>query len=327
MINISEEPINHVAKRYGVSEEILRRHYRDVTSGYRAWEQLEHAEEYLIFEQNLGEYLSIDELDLSSGELTTFLTNKSGKGQEGTLVAAIRGTSTKDIVNVFMKFPLEKRLLVKEVTMDMAPNMSSAIRQSFPNANIVIDRFHVVKLVSDALQHIRIKYRWQEIDNENEAIAKAKKENKKYEPHILLNGDTPKQLLARSRYTLMKTVDKWTESQKLRAKILFERYPEIEKAYHHTMQFRNIYKTKEYSIAKDLFLEWISKTTELKNKNFNTAANSVSNHLDGICNFFINRNTNANAESFNAKVKLFRANLRGVIDNKFFLFRLHKLFA
>ncbi len=47
-------------------------------------------------------------------------------------------------------------------------------------------------------------------------------------------------------------------------------------------------------------------------------------------NFFKNRNTNANAESFNAKIKLFRANLRGVTDTEFFLFRLfrlHKLFA
>ncbi|OWP82972.1 transposase, partial [Flavobacterium davisii] len=37
--------------------------------------------------------------------------------------------------------------------------------------------------------------------------------------------------------------------------------------------------------------------------------------------------TNANAESFNSKIKLFRANLRGVTDIKFFLFRLEKLFA
>ncbi|MBC7587817.1 MAG: transposase, partial [Chitinophagaceae bacterium] len=38
-------------------------------------------------------------------------------------------------------------------------------------------------------------------------------------------------------------------------------------------------------------------------------------------------NTNANAESFNSKIKLFRANQRGVVDTKFFLFRLQKLFA
>jgi len=60
---------------------------------------------------------------------------------------------------------------------------------------------------------------------------------------------------------------------------------------------------------------------------FNTAANSINHHLETILNFFNNRNTNANAESFNAKIKLFRANQRGVVDVKFFLFRMEKLFA
>jgi hypothetical protein len=49
--------------------------------------------------------------------------------------------------------------------------------------------------------------------------------------------------------------------------------------------------------------------------------------METILNYFVNRNTNANAESFNAKIKLFRANLRGVTDTKFFLLRLEKLFA
>jgi len=49
--------------------------------------------------------------------------------------------------------------------------------------------------------------------------------------------------------------------------------------------------------------------------------------METILNFFTNRSTNASAESFNAKIKLFRANLRGVADTKFFLFRLEKLFS
>ncbi|WP_207573274.1 transposase, partial [Flavobacterium psychrophilum] len=60
---------------------------------------------------------------------------------------------------------------------------------------------------------------------------------------------------------------------------------------------------------------------------FNTAANSLNYHLETILNFFKNRHTNANAESFNSKIKLFRANQRGVVDVKFFLFRMEKLFA
>ena len=62
-------------------------------------------------------------------------------------------------------------------------------------------------------------------------------------------------------------------------------------------------------------------------KEFYTVANTVKHNLNNILNFFTHRNTNANAESFNSKIKLFRANLRGVVDTQFFLFRLHKLFA
>jgi hypothetical protein len=51
----------------------------------------------------------------------------------------------------------------------------------------------------EALQEIRIKYRWQAIDLENEAIEKARKAKKKYDPILFSNDDTIKQLLARSR--------------------------------------------------------------------------------------------------------------------------------
>ena len=101
-------------------------------------------------------------MSLSKGELYTFVTNKSGKCKQGTLVAVIKGTLSKDIASVLEKIPLYRRELVVEVTMDMANNMESASRQAFPNAQIVTDRFHVVKLATEALQHIRIKNRWDE---------------------------------------------------------------------------------------------------------------------------------------------------------------------
>ncbi len=62
-------------------------------------------------------------------------------------------------------------------------------------------------------------------------------------------------------------------------------------------------------------------------KELNVAAHSIEYNLDNILNFFDNRNTNANAESFNSKIKLFRANMRGVTDVSFFLFRLKNIFA
>ena len=281
----------------------------------------------MVYPENIGEKLSIDELSVSKGELYTFVTNKNGKGKKGTLVACIKGTKSQDIIDVLSLIPLEKRKTVKEITLDMANNMQLASRMAFAEASIVTDRFHVVKLVLEALQHLRIKYRWEAIEKENQAIKQAKEQGVKYVPVTLQNDDTPKQLLARSRYIIAKKESQWTENQKQRAKLLFDNYPLLHKAYKHTMEFRNIYELTIREDAKQKILDWINKTKLLGLTVFNTVANSLIYHRETIANFFINRNTNANAESFNSKIKLFRANQRGVVDTKFFLFRLEKLFA
>jgi transposase len=110
----------------------------------------------MIFPENIGEYLSIDEVSLSQGELYTFVTNKNGRCKKGTLVVCIKGTKSEIIVKILQKLPLESRNKVKEITLDMARNMESAVKEAFPNASLVTDRFHVVKLAIDALQHIRV---------------------------------------------------------------------------------------------------------------------------------------------------------------------------
>ena len=271
--------------------------------------------------------MSIDETSLTKGELYTYLTHKCAKGKKGTLVASIKGTKSADIIKVIEKIPLEKRKMVKEVTLDMANNMESAVKSLFPNARLITDHFHVVKLVVDALQHIRIKLRWEELDKENNAIKQAKENKQKYIPFVYENEDTPKQLLARSRYIIVKRKEQWTENQKQRANILFKNYPILEQTYNLVIEFRNIYSSFTIDQANKRLVEWIEKINDLKIKEFNTATNTINNKMETILNFFINRNTNASAESFNAKIKLFRANLRGVTDTKFFLFRLQKLFA
>ncbi|GHT56253.1 hypothetical protein FACS189446_8330 [Bacteroidia bacterium] len=72
---------------------------------------------------------------------------------------------------------------------------------------------------------------------------------------------------------------------------------------------------------------WYNRVAESEFKSFNTIAATVYEHYDEILNFFINRSTNASAGSFNAKIKAFRASLRGITDIKFFLFRLSNIYA
>lgn len=327
-INTREDTISNIASYYGVDGQKLRRHYKHEVSGFKDWPQLVHAKDYCIYPENITTTLSIDEVSLSKGEIYTFVTNKNtGTKNKKSIVAIINGTDAKTIHEVLEKLPVVKRNQVKEVSMDMARNMGLAIRNSFPQCAMVIDRFHVVSLVLDAMQHLRVKLRWEALEEENIAIKIARQKGQKYKPEALPNGDTPKELLVRSRYLVYKFEEDWTIKQAERASILFEKYPILKIAYKLTLSFRNIYKSNSKEDAEITFNNWKLKVLESKIDEFNTVMNSLDYHLNNIMNFFNNRSTNANAESFNSKIKGFRANLRGVTDINFFLFRLEKLFA
>ena len=317
-----------VAHYYKVNPEKLRRSYKKRISDFEHWSQKQHAEKYLVYQDNISDNLAIDEVSLSKGELYTIVSSREkNRKRKGKLVAIIAGTKTENITEVLNKIDLEKRNKVVEVSMDMAASMSKASRISFRNATQVVDRFHVVRLVAEALQSVRIEQRWKEIDNENKLISKSKKAKTKYKPKLFRNGDTAKQLLARSRHLLYKLPHQWTESQIVRAGILFQAYPTINKAYRLSIDFRKIYEKKQKSEAIKLLDEWMMQVKEYGIEHFNSVVASIMNHYEGIMNFFSKRSTNASAESFNAQLKLFRANQRGVKDVSFFLFRLEKLFA
>lgn len=164
----------------------------------------------MLFPENLGKQLSIDETSLSHGELYTIVTNKAAKGQKGSIVAIVAGTKAEDVIKTLWKLPEQKRNKIEEVTLDLASNMQVIVERSFPNAVRVTDRFPVQKLATEAVQDLRIKHRWEALDLENNLIERARSNKTEYKTEILKNGDTLKQLLVRSRYFLYKSRDNWT---------------------------------------------------------------------------------------------------------------------
>jgi transposase len=306
----------------------LQEQYAAHLSGFTSWDQLEHAQKWILFSENIGERLSIDETSLSNGELYTVLTNKAAKGKKGALVAMIKGTVSDTVIEILNKIPEVKRKKVKEVTLDLAPTMERIVKKSFPKAKLVSDRFHVQQLASDAVQEIRIKHRWEAIEEENKEIDLAKELNKKYVFEELENGDTQKQLLARSRYLLFKSEGNWSVSQVHRAEILFKYYPDLKEAYNLSQELSKIFSQSTHRLIafKKLAL-WYNKVEKAEFKSFNTISKTIQNNYEKILNYFDNRSTNASAESFNAKIKALRSQFRGVRDVSFFLFRLQKIYA
>jgi len=319
---------NSLEKFFYVDGNRLGQQYKEFLSSYKTWDQKEHAQEWILFPENIGSRLSLDETSLSNGELYTILTNKAGKGQKGTLIAMIEGTGSASVIAVLNRIPEKVRELVEEVTLDMAGSMNKIVRHCFPKASLVIDRFHVQKLAYDAIQEMRIAHRWDAINQETNDIENAKLNKEKYIAPTFSNGNTRKQLLARSRYLLFKSGEKWTQKQKARAEILFAQYPDIKKAYSLTHSLRLIFsKTKVKGVAYTKLAKWFNDVTDSGFKSFNTISATIYVHYRNILNFFDNRSTNASAESFNAKIKAFRATQRGVTDMSFFLFRISEIYA
>ena len=232
------------------------------------------------------------------------------------------------MIAVLQRIDEHQRNAVEEVTLDLSESMRKIVRIAFPKASRVIDRFHIQKLACDAVQELRIKHRWDAIQQANDEMEEAKLGGKDYVPFRYPNGDTRKELLIRSRYLLFKSAEKWTDRQKQRAAILFEEYPDIKTAYGLCHSLRMIFSKNTIKDAARLSMaRWYNKVEEAGLHSFNVIAATFYEHYDEILNFYNNRSSNALAESFNAKIKLFRANLRGVVDKKFFLYRISKLYA
>ena len=314
--------IKHIAEMYCVNGKYYADLYRNKLSGYADWVDNNLCYGFYFNADNIGPYMSLDETCLSNGEVWTFLTNKDGHGGKGTLAAAIPGTKSDEIISILINaMGKSVRRRVKEVTCDLSPSMMLIAGEVFYNAYVVNDRFHVQQVCNEAVDEIRIDIRRQLIAEENNC-------DRSQSPTIYSNGETMRQILARSKHTLMMSREKWTDIQRHRVNILFMHYPILKKAYLLAMQMRHIFNLK-ISPAKAMgkFNEWYGKVQALGNANFRSVIKTFKNHAPTILNYFRRRATNAAAEAFNSKVKIFRAQMRGVRDRNFFIFRIAKLYA
>lgn len=332
--------INTLARRNGLDGQTLRKQYKEKISGYRTWDQLSHAEDYLLFPKNLGEHLSLDETCLSNGEVYTILTNKAAHGRKGSIVAMVHGVASELVSSILLRLPHKLRMAVKTITTDLSSAMMLTARRAFPFASIINDRFHVQQLMCEAIDQLRIKYRWEVLEQENKKIqehrerlkAAASKEERQsigpWSPERMKNGETLPQVLARGKHILLKNHSKWNEQQKQRAFVLFEQFPTLKQAYDLSMALTEIFNRRiTPDMARLSLAKWYNRVEKFEDKTFNKVIQTFENHNQTIINYFKDRLTNASAESFNAKIKAFRAQLRGVADIKFFMFRLATQYA
>lgn len=332
--------ISTLAARNGLKGQTLRKQYKEKISGYRGWEQLNHAEEYMLFPGNFGTDMSLDETCLSNGEVYTILTNKAAHGGKGALAAMVHGVASDTVSNILRMVPREIRRRVETVTTDLSSAMMLTVRTVFPWAKLINDRFHVQQLMTEAIDQMRITFRWAVLEAENKAIREHRAKRKavhtraekdligEWEPERMPNGETKPQILARSRHVILMHKSKWNAQQQERAEILFQMFPDLEKAYRLYLDLVDIFNKKSTPpVARLNLARWYNDVETFGYDGFNKVIETFENHSDTIINYFEDRLTNASAESFNAKIKAFRTQFRGVGDIKFFMYRMATLYS
>ena len=294
----------------------------------------------MLFPNNFGDDMSLDETCLSNGEVYTILTNKAAHGGKGALAAMIRGVASDTVSEILRKVPRELRCKVKTVTTDLSSAMMLTVRSAFPKAMLINDRFHVQQLVTDAIDQMRIGFRWEVLSQENRAIREHRARRKavhtraekdligEWEPERMENGETKPQIMARSRHIILMHKSKWNAQQQERAAILFRMFPRLEEAYNIYLDLVDIFNKKSKLAEARLNLaRWYNKVEAFDDDGFSKVIETFENHNATIINYFEDRLTNASAESFNAKIKAFKTQFRGVGDIKFFMYRMATLYS
>lgn len=305
---------------------------------------------------NISPRLGIDETSIN-GDVWTIVHNKDAHGRKSSVVAMIKGTKAESVAKVLNEIPLADRQKVTSITMDLSDSMRAIASLCFPNARVTRDCFHVMKRGGEAIDELRMRFKRDAVKKANKEKVeynkrqeKLRKQRKKYaermrkkhggkwhkskrgrkpekvkgfKPEKLSNKETLVDALTKCRIQLQKSREKWTEHQEERAKILFGKYPKLEEAYLAINKLRYIFKNKKLDkvTAKERLEEWYKDVNACTLREVKSVRDTIKYYEDEILNYFIKRETNASAESLNSKIKIFRADLKGVNDVSFFMFR------
>ena len=128
--------------------DIARRLRVSTSTVYRKLDQFTFKEHY----DKLPAIMSWDEFGFKKGKLAFVAQNY----ETNKLITILDNRCQTTIRNYFLKYPLEDRQKVQFITMDMSGAYIPLARRLFPNAKIVLDRFHIIQHLGRAFLKTRI---------------------------------------------------------------------------------------------------------------------------------------------------------------------------
>lgn len=228
--------------------------------------------------------LSIDEITMRKGrgDFKAVVSDIDS----GQLIEIVNGRTQDILIETLIALPVEFRESIEEVAIDMWEGFEKVIKQVFPNARIVTDRFHVMQLLIKKLKTIACQMGMRGVAKQS-LLLKNKEDLKPEE-----EPDLEKCLKGSKR---------------------------LRKAYEYKEDFRSIYETSQtVEEGEKNFQKWLKKASDI----YGEVAETIRRHLDSICNYFLSRASSGVMEGINNKIKEIKRRGYGFTNFKNFRRRL-----
>ncbi|BAG01198.1 ISL3-like element ISMae36 family transposase [Microcystis aeruginosa] len=272
---LKEGDILNVSRINDVTEEEIQRMIEDI------------AEE--ITEPDLSELkrLGIDEIALVKGQKNycAVLVNLD----TGKLIAILEKRTQEELRETLTGWGKEVLEQIEEVSIDLWLPYKNLVKELMPSAEVVADRFHVMKQINQELDEQR--------RAEKRAVEAQKNKKQKAEKEAKL------EVLKRSKYSLLKNEEDLTEPQKIKLEAIKEKFPNLKKMQELKEEFRKIYETSKNPTEGLLSIsEWLAKSSIV----FTKSCQTIRNWFGEIISYFERRTTNGVVEGINNKLKLIK---------------------
>lgn len=196
----------------------------------------------------------------------------------GELLEVIDSHKQEEIIEVLKQQPLEIREKVEEVSVDMWGGFPKVIKEVFPNAKIVIDRFHVMQPVNKELNQLR------------------------KSTGIKIKG---------CRFILLKNNIDLTEEEKVKLEDILKQSKRLRLAYKLKEDFRDIFETCQTpESGREKLKEWLQEAKVI----YGGVLETIRKHLDNICNYFLSRTSSGVMEGINNRIKLIKRQAYGFMN-------------
>jgi transposase len=272
---LKEGDILNISRRNEVTEEEIQRMLEDI------------AEEIMSPDLSGLKRIGIDEIALVKGQKNycAVLVNLDTRK----LIAILEKRTQEELRKTLTGWGKEVLEKIEEVSIDLWSAYKNLVRELMPSAEVVADRFHVMKQIS------------QELDKQRRAEKKAANELKSKKNQA--EKEAKLEVLKQSKYSLLKNEEELTENQKNKLEEIKKTFPKLKEMHELKEEFRTIYETSKNGTEGMLDLsEWLAKSANM----FTKSCQTIRNWFGEIINYFEQRTTNGVVEGINHKLKLIK---------------------